>query len=1050
MAKRLYPPQLDGTLPAFTGATVVVPFAMNKAVSLSEVTGFRLKIKTTLNDILINDNAPIESTNFTNSSVTFDISSIIDKLKIGNYYKFQIAYVDQDEESGYFSTVGVIKYTTKPTVAIKNLVEIDGNATLVSYIGEYSQYKLNENYDNINDVTEKVAYYKYEVYDLNDVLIEDSNWILHSSLNDLYNHYSTDEFTIKTELTPNTPYFLRYITKSKNGLITKSPRYQIVNVDTVEPDLDAILQAKLNYDNGYIHLSFKDKMIGGAVKNALGSFFLDRYHDGKWETISKFILQGEKPSSWEFNDMTIEQGITYTYAYRQYSEITGIYSIRRNMEEVYDYAVEDYIPGDEIYADFEDAFLYDGERQLNIKYNPKVSTFKTDIIEQKLDTLGSKFPFIFRNGHTNYKEFAISGLISYLSDSEGLFTSVDVDPDENNRIQYIISNEPFDENITYYLKLNNGLFRPVSITASRYAYGKYYIKFMESKEIKTKDIPQKLSTTNLVDYNIANERKFKLEVLDWLNNGKPKLFRSPAEGNYIIRLMNNSLSPTDSISRMLHTFNSSAYEIADYNYDNMVKFGFINNEDLDTTRVYYKTFDLVDIIDNDNVLKVQNIINVPSATSVEFYDMTPGTILTINDNNRFVIGVTGTLILNNLDEPITKIEFNPNSFFVNSYPKKDYIEQPDSGALIENPVQTDLWQPYGYVVVGYTAEGNAAFDKIKNITIKSYPCRQFFGNKMPYKKAVGDYDLTKQYYSYDRLDGTFTSMGYLTERSYYRNEYYEPDDIFKNLDLINVVIENPTFKFINLIHAKFIKRNTIDIYYFGENYENDITTRNYSDFYWDPYKSKRLEESDFDPYTIFRVRAQAEITNELIEDQLPDWYIRGRDYYLDRQLNKFFPITGSYIDGRIPYAFRGQYYDAEKECYVQDPKFYTVTIGEDEKDLSVEDIETFEIWDFKPEELSQLLIGPGVVAECTYIGKEIEYNFDYKEKDEYFAARNNLKEALNSQVTDTEAEGSLSLDTYEANVQQAYTNLQAARSNYIDKTIQLLKEYDIEHGLAKG
>ena len=175
MAKRLYPPQLDGTLPAFTGATVVVPFAMNKAVSLSEVTGFRLKIKTTLNDILINDNAPIESTNFTNSSVIFDISSIISQLKIGNYYKFQIAYVDQDEESGYFSTVGVIKYTTKPTVAIKNLVEIDGNATLVSYIGEYSQYKLNENYDNINDVTEKVAYYKYEVYDLNDVLIEDSN-----------------------------------------------------------------------------------------------------------------------------------------------------------------------------------------------------------------------------------------------------------------------------------------------------------------------------------------------------------------------------------------------------------------------------------------------------------------------------------------------------------------------------------------------------------------------------------------------------------------------------------------------------------------------------------------------------------------------------------------------------------------------------------------------------------------------------------------------------------------------------------------------------------
>ena len=87
-----------------------------------------------------------------------------------------------------------------------------------------------------------------------------------------------------------------------------------------------------------------------------------------------------------------------------------------------------------------------------------------------------------------------------------MFTSVDIDIDKNNRIQYIISNEPFDENITYYMKLNNGSFRPVSMTASRYVYGKYYIK--------SKDIPQKLSTTDLVDYNIANERKFKLEVLD--------------------------------------------------------------------------------------------------------------------------------------------------------------------------------------------------------------------------------------------------------------------------------------------------------------------------------------------------------------------------------------------------------------------------------------------------------------------------------------------------------------------------------------------------------
>jgi hypothetical protein len=63
-------------------------------------------------------------------------------------------------------------------------------------------------------------------------------------------------------------------------------------------------------------------------------------------------------------------------------------------------------------------------------------------------------------------------------------------------------------------------------------------------------------STDLDNNNIFSERKFKLEVLDWLNNGKPKLFRSPQEGNYIVRLMNISLSPQDTIGRMLHTFNA--------------------------------------------------------------------------------------------------------------------------------------------------------------------------------------------------------------------------------------------------------------------------------------------------------------------------------------------------------------------------------------------------------------------------------------------------------------------------------------------------------------
>ena len=83
----------------------------------------------------------------------------------------------------------------------------------------------------------------------------------------------------------------------------------------------------------------------------------------------------------------------------------------------------------------------------------------------------------------------------------------------------------------------------------------------------------KIRTNQLVGYNYAAERKFKLSVLEWLTNGEPKLFRSPAEGNYVVRLMNTSLSPNDTLGRMLHTFSSTGYEIMDNTIDNLKNYG---------------------------------------------------------------------------------------------------------------------------------------------------------------------------------------------------------------------------------------------------------------------------------------------------------------------------------------------------------------------------------------------------------------------------------------------------------------------------------------------
>ena len=108
------------------------------------------------------------------------------------------------------------------------------------------------------------------------------------------------------------------------------------------------------------------------------------------------FLNKKKILVWE--DCSVQHGVEYKYAIQCYN-FFGIYSNKTISEPVY--------------VDFEDSFLSDGDRQLKIRFNPKVSSFKKDLLETKTDTIGGKHPFIFRNGRVYYSEFPISGLISY-------------------------------------------------------------------------------------------------------------------------------------------------------------------------------------------------------------------------------------------------------------------------------------------------------------------------------------------------------------------------------------------------------------------------------------------------------------------------------------------------------------------------------------------------------------------------------------------------------------------------------------------------------------
>jgi len=152
---RLSAPIIEGTLPAFYAnengvAEIAVPFSMSRAVSKEQIRGLKLKMRSVYGSVLINTYTSSRIDEINNIAY-FTINNINtnDKYFIGNFYKAQVAYIEKaTEEIGFYSTVGVIKYTSKPEIKINNLTVASNNTHLTSYTGVYNQYQ--------KDISEKV------------------------------------------------------------------------------------------------------------------------------------------------------------------------------------------------------------------------------------------------------------------------------------------------------------------------------------------------------------------------------------------------------------------------------------------------------------------------------------------------------------------------------------------------------------------------------------------------------------------------------------------------------------------------------------------------------------------------------------------------------------------------------------------------------------------------------------------------------------------------------------------------------------------------------
>lgn len=172
---------------------------------------------------------------------------------------------------------------------------------------------------------------------------------------------------------------------------------------------------------------------------------------------------------------------------------------------------------------FDDMFLTADSTQIKIKFNPQISSFQRVVSDTKIDTIGSKYPYIKRNGAVSYRQFPISGLISFLMDKDKIFTSRE---------------ETYSEDVLELYKDYNS------------------------------DYDNRIDMFNDITY----ERDYREKVMDFLYKHNVKLFRSATEGNILVKLTDISFTPNQTLGRRIYSFQCTAHEIDDFTLPNCDKY----------------------------------------------------------------------------------------------------------------------------------------------------------------------------------------------------------------------------------------------------------------------------------------------------------------------------------------------------------------------------------------------------------------------------------------------------------------------------------------------
>lgn len=410
-----------------------------------------------------------------------------------------------------WSTVCLIRGISAPILTVKGL---DANADSSTWAAPNVDLIGTLTFINTLE-TETLKSYRVKLFDNNKELLTDSG--------DLYSNSYTDvneiKYTFKYNFQDGENYSIQlsYITKN---LYEETVTYNFTIIEGTIGALEATIAALPDVENGRIGINIK----GLTTEEFVGNITIRRTSNESnfklWEDVFTASIVGE-PLDYTWYDYTIESGVWYKYC-AQRRDTSGKRGIVLTLNEPQMIV-------------FDDMFLNAEGTQLCLRFDPQITSFKRTISEAKIDTIGSKYPFINRNGYMDYKEFPIGGLITCFMNHDNIFTSKED------------------------------------------MYGEDVLELY-------KDYNDKKRITDFNDYTY--ERDFREKVLDFLNKNTVKLFRSATEGNILVKLMNISLTPNATLGRRIYSFTCTAYEIDDFTLENCNKYGIINLGNYQTVLEY--------------------------------------------------------------------------------------------------------------------------------------------------------------------------------------------------------------------------------------------------------------------------------------------------------------------------------------------------------------------------------------------------------------------------------------------------------------------------------